>query len=247
MDALDKQDPPLVEGMSLMVVDAGAGTVDVTIHNCQERGGQVVLSEAICAEGALCGSLFVDKEFSAHYRAAVGTTAFDAWVAQHPAGLQELMDEWEAVKCSFLRNQNDLADSMSRLRLGADDLGSSETFRVPITLELVDLMSKEQRSSLKQQQHGLDSKLVLSSSVMRQLFKGPVDAVCRLAVSQLMAARSEGNARPCSTVLLVGGFARNRYLQARVRAAVLGSGLAQQVVPHDVPHAAVLDASRPMA
>ncbi|KAJ9522865.1 hypothetical protein QJQ45_023651 [Haematococcus lacustris] len=241
MDALDKQDPPLVEGMSLMVVDAGAGTVDVTIHNCQERGGQVVLSEAICAEGALCGSLFVDKEFSAHYRAAVGTTAFDAWVAQHPAGLQELMDEWEAVKCSFLRNQNDLADSMSRLRLGADDLGSSETFRVPITLELVDLMSKEQRSSLKQQQHGLDSKLVLSSSVMRQLFKGPVDAVCRLAVSQLMAARSEGNARPCSTVLLVGGFARNRYLQARVRAAVLGSGLAQQVVPHDVPHAAVLD------
>ncbi|GFH19556.1 uncharacterized protein HaLaN_16518 [Haematococcus lacustris] len=101
-------------------------------------------------------------------------------------------------------------------------------------------MSKDQRGSLKQQQHGLDSQLVLSSSVMRQLFKGPVDEVCHLAVSQLMAARSEGNARPCSTVLLVGGFARNRYLQARVRAAVMGSGLAQQVVVPDVPHAAVL-------
>ncbi|GFH28400.1 uncharacterized protein HaLaN_26880 [Haematococcus lacustris] len=155
------------------------------------------------------------------------------------------MDPWEAVKYTFSRDQrNDLAVSMSRLRLGADDLKSSETFRVPIPSELVDLMSEEQRGSLKQQQHGLDSKLVLSSSVMRQLFKGPVDDACRLAVSQLMAARSEGNARPCSMlgvqVLLVGEFARNRYLQARMRAAVLGSGLAEQVVVPDAPHVAVL-------
>ncbi|GFH24408.1 hypothetical protein HaLaN_22201 [Haematococcus lacustris] len=67
---------------------------------------------------------------------------------------------WEAVKCSFLCNQrSDLADSLSRLRLGADDLGSSETFRVPIQPELMELMSDEQRGSLKQQQHGLDSQL----------------------------------------------------------------------------------------
>ncbi|KAL6763560.1 hypothetical protein V8C86DRAFT_3161690 [Haematococcus lacustris] len=194
MGALDKQDPLLVAGMSLMVVDAVAGTVDVTVHNCQALGGQVVLSEATCCARALCGSLYVDNEF-----------------------------RWEAVKYTFSRDQrNDLAVSMSRLRLGADDLGSSEAFRVPIPSKLVDLMSKDQRCSLKQQQHGLDSQLVLSSSVMRQLFKGPVDDVCRLAV------------------LLVGEFARNRYLRARMRAAVLGSGLAEQVVVPDAPHVAVL-------
>ncbi|GFH09237.1 uncharacterized protein HaLaN_04341, partial [Haematococcus lacustris] len=133
------------------------------------------------------------------------------------------MDTWEAVKYSFPCNQrNDLADSSSRLRLGADDLGSSKTFRVPIQPELQQLMSKELRGSLKQQQHGLDSKLVLSSSVMRQLFQGPVDAACSLAV------------------LLVGEFARSPCLQARVRAAVLGSGLAEQVLVPDKPHAAVL-------
>ncbi|KAJ9523096.1 hypothetical protein QJQ45_023914, partial [Haematococcus lacustris] len=181
MDALDKQETPLMAGMSLMVVDAGAGTVDVTVHDCQTQGGQVVLSEATCPDGALCGSVKVDEKFSEYYRAAVGAAAFNAWVAQHPAGLQQLMN------------------------------------KVPIPPELVDLMSKDQRGSLKQQQHGLDSQLVLSSTVMRQLFKGPVD-----------------------DVLLVGGFARNRYLQARVRAAVMGSGLAQQVVVPDVPHAAVL-------
>ncbi|GFH31526.1 uncharacterized protein HaLaN_30587, partial [Haematococcus lacustris] len=243
MSALGDDVTPYVAGMTVMVVHAGTGTVDVTIHNCQALGGQVVLSEATCCARALCGSLYVDNEFSAHYRAAVGAAAFDAWVAQHPAGLQQLMDTWEAVKCIFPNSYGaSLAANMGRLGqgLGADDLGSSNTLRVPIPPELQQLMSEEQRGSLKQQQHGLDSKLVLSSSVMRQLFKGPVDAACRLAVSQLMAARSEGNARPCSMVLLVGEFARSPSLQARVSAIVLGSGLAQQVVVPDKPHMAVL-------
>ncbi|GFH18329.1 uncharacterized protein HaLaN_15112 [Haematococcus lacustris] len=75
---------------------------------------------------------------------------------------------------------------------------------------------------------------------MESLFQGPVDAVCDLAVRQLQAAQQQGRADPCSMVLLVGGFARSSYLQARVRAAVLGSGLADQVVVPPAPHAAVL-------
>ncbi|KAL6763558.1 hypothetical protein V8C86DRAFT_3129636 [Haematococcus lacustris] len=196
MSALGDDVTPYVAGMTVMVVDAGTGTVDVTVHNCQALGGQVVLSEATCCARALCGSLYVDNEF-----------------------------RWEAVKCIFPNSYGaSLAANMGRLGqgLGADDLGSSNILRVPIPPELQQLMSEEQRGSLKQQQHGLDSKLVLSSSVMRQLFKGPVDAACRLAV------------------LLVGEFARSPCLQARVSAIVLGLGLAQQVVVPDKPHAAVL-------
>ncbi|GFH09239.1 uncharacterized protein HaLaN_04343, partial [Haematococcus lacustris] len=125
MSALGDDVTPFVSGMTVMVVDAGAGTVDVTIHNCQALGGQVVLSEATCCARALCGSLYADKEFSAHYRAAVGASAFDAWVAQHPAGLQQVMDTWEAVKCIFPSSYGaSLAASMGRSGhgLGADDL-----------------------------------------------------------------------------------------------------------------------------
>ncbi|GFH28077.1 uncharacterized protein HaLaN_26500 [Haematococcus lacustris] len=136
MSALGDDVTPYVAGMTVMVVDAGTGTVDVTIHKCQALGGQVVLSEATCCARALCGSLYVDNEFSAHYRAAVGAPAFDAWVAQHPAGLQQVMDTWEAVKCIFPSSYGtSLAANMGRLGqgLGADDLGSSNILRCIIS------------------------------------------------------------------------------------------------------------------
>ncbi|GFH24970.1 uncharacterized protein HaLaN_22855, partial [Haematococcus lacustris] len=186
LHALDKQAPPLVAGMSVMVLDVGGGTADATVHNCQALGGQAVLSEATCAEGALCGSVFVDAEFKAYYRATVGAIAFDAWSSQYPASLQQVMD------------------------------------KVPIPPELARLMTQEQRAALQRQQQGQTTEVLLSSTVLRQLFQGPVEAVCRLAV------------------LLVGGFARSPYLQARVRAAVVATGLTRQLVVPPAPHAAVL-------
>ncbi|GFH13651.1 uncharacterized protein HaLaN_09580, partial [Haematococcus lacustris] len=84
------------------------------------------------------------------------------------------------------------------------------------------------------------TRVTLNGADMESFFQGPVNAVCELAVRQLQAAQQQGRADPCSMVLLVGGFARSSYLQARVRAAVLGSGLADQVVVPPAPQAAVL-------
>ncbi|GFH28377.1 uncharacterized protein HaLaN_26855, partial [Haematococcus lacustris] len=74
--------------MSMMVLDVGGGTADATVHKCKALGGQAVLSEAACAEGVLCGSVYVDKEFRSFYRNAVGAEAFDTWAARNPATLQ---------------------------------------------------------------------------------------------------------------------------------------------------------------
>jgi molecular chaperone DnaK (HSP70) len=49
--------------MTVMVVDVGGGTTDVTVHNCQDVGGKAVLAEAVSAEGALCGGVLVDEAF----------------------------------------------------------------------------------------------------------------------------------------------------------------------------------------
>ncbi|GFH15342.1 uncharacterized protein HaLaN_11551 [Haematococcus lacustris] len=245
LHALDKQAPPLVAGMSVMVLDVGGGTADATVHNCQALGGQAVLSEATCAEGALCGSVFVDAEFKAYYRVAVGAAAFDAWSSQYPASLQQVMDKWEAVKCSFASDDTgSLSQSLGQLGLNADRLASGPAMRVPIPPELARLMAQEQRAALQRRQQGQASEVLLSSAVLRQLFQGPVEAVCRLAVSQLRAAASLGASGPCSMVLLVGGFARSPYLQARVRAAVVATGLTRQLVVPPAPHAAVLGGVR---
>ncbi|GFH13650.1 chaperone protein, partial [Haematococcus lacustris] len=128
LHALDKQAPPLVAGMSVMVLDVGGGTADATVHNCQALGGQVVLSEATCAEGALCGSVYVDKEFRSFYRKAVGEAAFDKWAKDDRASLQQVMQEWEKIKCSYASNHaSGLAQSLGQLNLGASEPNSTFT------------------------------------------------------------------------------------------------------------------------
>jgi molecular chaperone DnaK (HSP70) len=49
--------------MTVMVVDVGGGTTDITVHACRSVGGQVVLAEAVSAEGSLCGAVMVDEAF----------------------------------------------------------------------------------------------------------------------------------------------------------------------------------------
>ncbi|GFH29712.1 uncharacterized protein HaLaN_28421 [Haematococcus lacustris] len=109
--------------------------------------------------------------------------------------------------------------------------------RVPIPRDLIALMTRDQKASLWQRQSEI-SELELSSAEMRAIFKESVKEVCRLAVRQLKAARRNEGAGPCSVVLLVGGFARSSYLEAKVRAAV--RGLADKVVVPPGCHTAVM-------
>ncbi|MEW5318103.1 MAG: hypothetical protein WDW38_009354 [Sanguina aurantia] len=55
-------------GNVFMVVDAGGGTVDVTVHEVEEEAGEVLLAEVVSADGDFSGSTFVDRNFEAFYR-----------------------------------------------------------------------------------------------------------------------------------------------------------------------------------
>ncbi|KAL6759043.1 hypothetical protein V8C86DRAFT_1390447 [Haematococcus lacustris] len=253
LHALEHQAPPLVPGMSVMVLDVGGGTADVTVHNCEERGGRCVLAESTRAMGGLCGSVFVDNNFRELYREAVGAAAFDAWSAQYPASLQQVMEKWEAVKQSFgtgassaLSAAPDLAPAGPVPGLGFNDeeeeaaAGGAGGFRVFIPPDLHGCMTDDDLANLVVEQ-GSDTDVLLSSHTMSLLFEQPVHEICALAVSQLEAAAQEEGTGPCSMVLLVGGFARSAYLQAKVRAALLPTGLAMDLVVPPTPHAAVLE------
>ncbi|MEW5318104.1 MAG: hypothetical protein WDW38_009354 [Sanguina aurantia] len=61
-------------GNVFMVVDAGGGTVDVTVHEVEEEAGEVLLAEVVSADGDFSGSTFVDRNFEAFYRHEVGHT-----------------------------------------------------------------------------------------------------------------------------------------------------------------------------
>jgi hypothetical protein len=73
--------------MTVMVVDVGGGTTDVTVHNCQDVGGKAVLAEAVTAEGDICGGVMADDAFR--------------WVTQDPAfeGVVYISCLLQAVDC----------------------------------------------------------------------------------------------------------------------------------------------------
>eukprot|EP00983_Pelagomonas_calceolata_P069780 1150500-Pelagomonas_calceolata.AAC.1 len=89
-------------GEAVMILDCGGGTVDTTVHCCKQgRGQAVLLAEAVCADGALCGAQYVDQHFLDYFRETVGADAFNQWVQSHPAELAVVMSKWEAIKRSF--------------------------------------------------------------------------------------------------------------------------------------------------
>ncbi|KAL6759044.1 hypothetical protein V8C86DRAFT_3025159 [Haematococcus lacustris] len=229
LHALEHRAPPLVPGVSVMVLVVGRGTTDVTVHKCEQRGGRCVLAESTQAMGGLCGSVFVDNNFSEYYREAVGPAAFDAWASACPPACSR---SWTGGR---LR---------SAALLTACCLSRVQPTPQVAALRHLGLRMKERRRVLAT---GSASVVLLSCNIMRQLFEQPVQEICALAVSQLEAAAQEEDTGPCSMVLLVGGFARSAYLQAKVRAALLPTGLAMELVVPPNPHTAVLGGVRACA
>ncbi|KAH8164516.1 hypothetical protein CIB48_g3748 [Xylaria polymorpha] len=89
----------LQAGDSFVVVDAGGGTVDVISYKINELQ-PLRVSECVEGQGALCGGTFLDKEFQAILKHAVGDVA---WSKMNGSDIRRMMNnEWEhGIKESF--------------------------------------------------------------------------------------------------------------------------------------------------
>jgi hypothetical protein len=85
---LDKQGIRVNTNDIFLIVDAGGGTVDFTVHKVEELEGQHVLSEATYRRCLLKGSMFLDGEFEslAMTRLGMGAAEWVDWVKSCPAG-----------------------------------------------------------------------------------------------------------------------------------------------------------------
>ncbi|MCK6524416.1 Hsp70 family protein, partial [Myxococcota bacterium] len=186
----------LPDGESFMLVDAGGGTVDITVHLLKDGH----LAELAQGSGATCGATYLDAEFQRFMRDLLGGRAFDRLVNERPTAWHSVLRHWENAKRTYGPGYS--------------------SFHLPIEMALLKIVKHERpnfEEVLGRLQGGVDDAVVLSPERMEKIFKPVLDQVVEAVRAQfdiLTAAR----APKVQNIVLVGGFSESTALQARLRA-----------------------------
>ncbi|XP_069129241.1 heat shock 70 kDa protein 12A-like [Argopecten irradians] len=184
-------------GTKYMVVDAGGGTVDITVHQVQELG---TLREVCAASGGDWGGTMVDKEFERLLRNIFGQRVFRKFQRDHIDDFLEFFRTFEIKKRTLSEKQ----DTM--------------TFTVPTSL--LDMYQSGKMSGdanefvaarsgqilLKQ------SKLRVSSQCISSLYESSSSCL----VNHLKKMMQDPLAADISSIIMVGGYSECSFLQEKV-------------------------------
>lgn len=193
----------------LMIVDAGGGTVDLTVHEITSAG----LREVVPGSGGACGSTYIDREFLRRFEEAIGSPLMTALREEQPVAFHELLNDWELLKCSFRGTET------STLYLKFPN-GLKRLLKEPLY--------QAQVQALALRQNGDKSCWHVSPKMLRDIFEPILAEVVQLIRKQFDALPG-GNA---DYLCLVGGFSESRLLQDRIQTA-FASRVQKVVVP---PH-----------
>jgi molecular chaperone DnaK (HSP70) len=218
--SMKRPDVALKPGEIIMVVDAGGGTVDITVHEVKEKG----LGELIPCGGGLHGSKYIDKSFREFLDKKLSAQAMNQFQTECPVDYNKLMNNtWETIKCGY----GDGNDSKWRLSI-----------ELPRSLErIIKNKSPEILSQLANAQNGNTEVIQLTNEDLKMIFKPTVDRLIAEVENQFTALKSQN--RPCDLLFLVGGFAGSPLLQNRIQEQ-FGTRVKSPIVVPDSPGAAVL-------
>ncbi|CAG8690790.1 3535_t:CDS:2, partial [Acaulospora colombiana] len=180
------------EGKSILIVDCGGGTVDLTTRRFI-TGDQ--LGEITERTGDFCGGSYVDKEFLKFMKRHVGDQTIKILEEQHYGQLQYMVQEFcRRVKLPFT--------------------GNPEEFKIfELDLEEVCPVIKQYvMGSYKEKLEENEWIVELDFESVKAMFDPIVGRVIRLVSGQLNSAGDV-----CNVMFLVGGFSESKYLQNRIR------------------------------
>ncbi len=199
--------------LSMLVIDAGGGTVDLSSFRIDPDGS---LTELGHASGGAHGGTFVDRAFLVDLLAKrIGGDLLQRLQVDLPAAVVEILDNWERDKRFF-------------------DPSRGAPFNLPMPLKLYQLLAQEGRlTRFAASQQGIEEPIVLSNAEVKAAFDQAVEPI--LSVVDEHLARVPGGG--IDHVFLVGGFAQSPYLRHRLIRHL--SGRASVVVPPN-PATAVL-------
>lgn len=216
-EMMRQKESALENGKVIMIVDAGGGTVDITVHEVIKGQG---LAELVPSGGGLHGSKYVDANFREFLARKLSAEAMDEFQAEWPVEYAQLMSEkWENIKCSSY-------DATPNWRTAID---------LPRKLEkILEDSFPEVLDQLANAQGGDNTVIRLTNQDMEAIFNPVINQLIGKVKNQFTALED----RQCDILFLVGGFAQSDLLKRRIKEE-FGNRVKRVIVP-DRPGAAVL-------
>lgn len=227
-------------GNNIMIVDAGAGTIDIAVLQVQSHR-PLKVRQIQLSSGKQLGSTKVDQAFLAMMADILGPTAHAAYSTADHEELQ-LLTEWERMKLRFRMPKS--VTGGSKWRNKQRNAGSgAETVPLGGILRVTGMKLEEVRDrvamyntskgftgsdALLVQDYGSSGSawLVIPASAIRRLFDSVVKQVCDLVAADINSANKAKGA-VVDLICLAGGFAHSDVLQAGIK----GLGAAPVRVP----------------
>ncbi|GIQ91880.1 hypothetical protein KIPB_015328, partial [Kipferlia bialata] len=141
-----------------MVVDAGGGTVDLTVHKVNAEGGMEEVTRGL---GDSCGATFLDVQFLEWLRERLGDEFYKECQTSYPSAMASLVQSWESIKRRYTGQESDDADADHTYITLPGKLGR----RIPPEVE----------ARLEELQDGEVDDLVLCDRDYRSIFDPVVD------------------------------------------------------------------------
>ncbi|KAK3576893.1 hypothetical protein CHS0354_012950 [Potamilus streckersoni] len=201
---------PFRPGSKYMILDAGGGTVDVTVHKVRSDGK---LKELYRATGGGWGGTKVDEAFDQFIADLVGHSVFERFCRECSSDHLVMLREFEVKKRKIVPEHTDG---------NQDQEGDTTTVYIRLPMSLRDIYEEETgdvfRKAIKQGQHAEEvsltgEKLMIPVSIMRSFF---VSAILSIT-SHVKDLMKDDKVKAISAILMVGGFSESKMLQDAIR------------------------------
>ncbi|XP_060591180.1 heat shock 70 kDa protein 12A-like [Ruditapes philippinarum] len=186
-------------GTKYLVLDAGGGTVDITVHEVTDNGN---LKELHKASGGAWGGTKVDEAFEEFLSSIVGPVVISKLKSQYLEDYIYLFREFENKKRNIIQTTRSVTmrfpASLSDLCLEVEETELSELIR---------------QSRFESKVQVLRDKLKIDGGVFNEIFEPTVRKIISHVENLLTTPSVDG----CAAILMVGGFSESSVLQTNVK------------------------------
>jgi molecular chaperone DnaK (HSP70) len=213
VSVLQEHDLHLSQHDSMLLIDAGGGTVDLSLHEVTSAGGSSSssyrLKELVPCTAELAGASFVDTAFTSYLLRKTGLSEqeWHEWKSQNQIRAQRLMtNEWESAKRAF-----GSSSSSSSSGRGLQDIETE----LPQTL--IAVLPDQFREQLEANENMCR---IPANDVRSKLFDPCIAKIISGAQKMLAVVGT------ADYIFLAGGFSESPYLRSELQ-RVLGRRASQ--------------------